>query len=257
LQHCCIYCVHQCQQQNQHDWCHQIQTEWYQSWDRIQSHCRLHQDRDFFNWHSSSHLVFNTDSFTKKEIDVRFANEECKDMHDKHLSRERKVNDYFHDIEDTKIEFQFLSDHLLVECNHSRNSFIVIVNWLSLQVNYSKRLHLLNELKVEFETVKTYIDYNKSSTDFNFMIIEHQLRDDLNVETVIIDDVAEKQNSITSFADNMMHDNAWDSTSSEESKTADDNEWNRLSLRDDSNSNFSLKKSLNKSIEVNQSQVIW
>jgi len=79
---------------------------------------------------------------------------------------------------------------------------------LSLQVNYSKRLHLLNELKVEFETVKTYIDYNKSSTDFNFMIIEHQLRDDLNVETVIIDDVAEKQNSITSFADNMMHDNA-------------------------------------------------
>ncbi len=31
-------------------------------------------------------------------------------------------------IEDTKIEFQFLSDHLLVECNHSRNSFVVIIN---------------------------------------------------------------------------------------------------------------------------------
>ena len=40
------------------------------------------------------------------------------------------------------------------------------------------------------------------------MTIEHQLRDDLNVETVIIDDVAEKQNSITSFANNMTHDNA-------------------------------------------------
>jgi len=40
------------------------------------------------------------------------------------------------------------------------------------------------------------------------MIIKHQLRDDLNVETVIIDDVSEKQNSITSLADNMMNDNA-------------------------------------------------
>ena len=40
------------------------------------------------------------------------------------------------------------------------------------------------------------------------MTIEHQLRDDLNVETVIIDDVAEKQNSIMSLADNMTHDNA-------------------------------------------------
>ena len=160
-------------------------------------------------------------------------------------------------IEDTKIEFQFLSDRLLVECSHSRNSFVVIVNWSSLQVNYSKRLHLLNELKVEFETVETYIDYDKLSTDFNFITIEHQLRDDLDVETVIINDVAEKQNRVMSFADNMTHDNAWDSTSSEESKTADDNEWNRLSFWDDSNSNFSLKKSLDKSTEVNQSQVIW
>ncbi len=50
-------------------------------------------------------------------------------------------------IEDTKIEFQSLSDRLLVECSYSRNSFVVIVNWSSLQVNYSKRLHLLNELK--------------------------------------------------------------------------------------------------------------
>jgi len=79
---------------------------------------------------------------------------------------------------------------------------------LNLQVNYFKRLHLLNELKVEFETVEIYIDYNKSSTDFNFMTIKHQLRDDLNVETVIINDVSEKQNSITSFADNMTNDNA-------------------------------------------------
>jgi len=31
-------------------------------------------------------------------------------------------------IEDTKIEFQFLSDRLLVECSHSRDSFVVIVN---------------------------------------------------------------------------------------------------------------------------------
>jgi len=31
-------------------------------------------------------------------------------------------------IEDTKIEFQSLSDHLLVECSCSRNSFVVIVN---------------------------------------------------------------------------------------------------------------------------------
>ncbi len=31
-------------------------------------------------------------------------------------------------IENTKIEFQFLSDHLLVECSHSRDSFIVIIN---------------------------------------------------------------------------------------------------------------------------------
>jgi len=67
---------------------------------------------------------------------------------------------------------------------------------------------LLNELKVEFETVEAYIDYDKSSTDFNFMTIKHQLRDDLNVETVIIDDVAEKQNSIMSFVDNTTHDNA-------------------------------------------------
>ncbi len=76
-------------------------------------------------------------------------------------------------IEDTKIEFQFFFDHLLVECSRSRNSFIVIINWLSLQVDYSKRLHLLNELKVEFETVEIYIDYDKSLTDLNFMIIEH------------------------------------------------------------------------------------
>ena len=170
---------------------------------------------------------------------------------------EEKLMIIFMMIEDTKIEFQFLSDHFLVECSHSRNSFVVIVNWLNLQVDYSKRLHLLNELKVEFETVETYIDYNKSSTDLDFMIIKHQLRDDLNVETVIIDDVAEKQNSITSFADNTTHDNAWDFTSSEESKTADDNEWNYLSFQDDSNSNFSLKKSLDKSTEVNQSQVNW
>ncbi len=156
-------------------------------------------------------------------------------------------------IKDIKIEFQFLSDHLLVECNRSRDSFVVIINWLSLQVDYFKKLHLLNELKVKFEAVETYIDYNKSSTDFNFIIIKHQLRDDLNVETVIIDDVSEKQNSITSLADNMMNDNAWNSTLSEESKIANNNEWNYLFLQDDSNSNFSLKKSLNKSIEVNQS----
>jgi len=31
-------------------------------------------------------------------------------------------------IEDTKIEFQFLSDRFLVECSRSRNSFVVIVN---------------------------------------------------------------------------------------------------------------------------------
>jgi len=31
-------------------------------------------------------------------------------------------------IEDTKIEFQSLSDRLLVECSYSRNSFVVIVN---------------------------------------------------------------------------------------------------------------------------------
>ncbi len=171
--------------------------------------------------------------------------------------KKEKLMIIFMIIEDTKIKFQFLSDCFLVECSHSKDSFVVIVNWSSLQVDYSKRLHLLNELKVEFETVKAYIDYDKSSTNLNFMTIEHQLRDDLNVETVIIDDVAEKQNSITSFANNMTHDNAWNSTSFEESKTADDNEWNRLFLQDDSNSNFSLKKSLNKSIEVNQSQVIW
>ena len=89
------------------------------------------------------------------------------------------------------------------------------------------------------------------------MTIEHQLRDDLDVETVIINDVSEKQNSITSFANNTTNDNAWNSTSSEESKTANDNEWDHLLLQDNSNSNFSLKKSLNKSIEVNQSQFIW
>ncbi len=31
-------------------------------------------------------------------------------------------------IEDTKIEFQFLSDHFLVECSRSRDSFVIIVN---------------------------------------------------------------------------------------------------------------------------------
>ncbi len=111
----------------------------------------------------------------------------------------------------------------------------------------------MNELKIEFETVEAYIDYDKSSTNLNFIIIEHQLRDDLNVETVIIDNVSEKQNSITSFADNMINNNAWNSTLSEESKTVNNNEWNHLFLQDDSNSNFSLKKLLNKSIEVNQS----
>jgi len=40
------------------------------------------------------------------------------------------------------------------------------------------------------------------------MIIEYQLHDDLNVETVIINDVSEKQNSIMSLADNMTNDNA-------------------------------------------------
>ncbi len=170
---------------------------------------------------------------------------------------EEKLMIIFMMIEDTKIEFQFLSDRFLVECSRSRNSFIIIVNWSSLQVNYFKRLHLLNELKVEFETVETYIDYNKSSTDLNFMTIEHQLRDDLDVETVIIDDISKKQNSITSFADNMTNNNAWNSTSSEESKTANNNEWDCLFLQDDSNSNFSLKKSLDKSTEVNQSQFIW
>jgi len=155
-------------------------------------------------------------------------------------------------IKDIKIEFQFLSDHLLVECSHLRNLFVIIINWLSLQVNYSKKLYLLNELKVEFETVETYIDYDKSSTDFNFMTIKHQLRDDLNVEIVIIEDVLKKQNSIMSFANNMMNNNAWNFMSSKESKTANDNEWDYLLLQDDSNSNLSLKKSLNKSIEVNQ-----
>ncbi len=76
-------------------------------------------------------------------------------------------------IENTKIEFQSFSDHLLVECSHLKDSFVVIINWLNLQVDYFKRLHLLNELKVEFETVEAYINYNKSSTDFNFMTIEH------------------------------------------------------------------------------------
>jgi len=40
------------------------------------------------------------------------------------------------------------------------------------------------------------------------MTIEHQLRDDLNVETVIIDDVLKKQNSIMSLTDNTTNDNA-------------------------------------------------
>jgi len=40
------------------------------------------------------------------------------------------------------------------------------------------------------------------------MTIKHQLRDDLNVETVIIEDVLKKQNSIMSFANNMMNNNA-------------------------------------------------
>ena len=31
-------------------------------------------------------------------------------------------------IENTKIEFQSFSDRLLVECSHSRNSFVVIIN---------------------------------------------------------------------------------------------------------------------------------
>ncbi len=60
-----------------------------------------------------------------------------------------------------------------------------------------------------------------------------------------------------SLTDNTTNDNAWNSTLSEESKTVNNNEWNHLSLQDDSNSNFSLKKSLDESIEVNQSQVIW
>jgi len=40
------------------------------------------------------------------------------------------------------------------------------------------------------------------------MTIKHQLRDDLNVEIVIIEDVLKKQNSIMSFANNMMNNNA-------------------------------------------------
>ncbi len=62
------------------------------------------------------------------------------------------------------------------------------------------------------------------------MTIKHQLHDDLNVETIIINNVSKKQNSITSFADNMMNNNAWNSTSSEESKTINDNEWDYLFL---------------------------
>jgi len=31
-------------------------------------------------------------------------------------------------IKDIKIEFQFLSDHLLVECSHLRNLFVIIIN---------------------------------------------------------------------------------------------------------------------------------
>jgi hypothetical protein len=31
-------------------------------------------------------------------------------------------------IENMKIEFQFLSDHLLVECSHSKDSFVIIIN---------------------------------------------------------------------------------------------------------------------------------
>ncbi len=41
---------------------------------------------------------------------------------------EEKLMIIFMMIEDTKIEFQFLSDHFLVECSHSRNSFVVIIN---------------------------------------------------------------------------------------------------------------------------------
>jgi hypothetical protein len=66
---------------------------------------------------------------------------------------------------------------------------------------------LLNELKVEFKTVNAYIDYNESSINLNFMTIKHQLHDDLNVETAMKDDTAEKQNNIMLFADNMMNDN--------------------------------------------------
>jgi len=66
----------------------------------------------------------------------------------------------------------------------------------------------LNELKVEFETINAYINYNKSSTDLNFMTIKYQLRDDLNVESAMKEDTIKKQNSITSSADNMINDNA-------------------------------------------------
>jgi len=66
----------------------------------------------------------------------------------------------------------------------------------------------LNELKVEFETVNAYIDYNKLSINLDFMIIKHQLRDDLNIELTMKEETIKKQNNITSFADNMMNDNA-------------------------------------------------
>ena len=42
--------------------------------------------------------------------------------------KKEKLMIIFMIIEDTKIKFQFLSDCFLVECSHSKDSFVVIVN---------------------------------------------------------------------------------------------------------------------------------
>jgi len=43
-------------------------------------------------------ILYSTQiTLLKKEIDIRFANEEYENIHDKCLLRERKVDDYFHD----------------------------------------------------------------------------------------------------------------------------------------------------------------
>ena len=65
---------------------------------------------------------------------------------------------------------------------------------------------MLNELKVAFEIVEAYMKYNKLSTSLNFMTIKHQLRDDLNFESMMKNDVTEEQKFITINIKNMMHD---------------------------------------------------